>query len=89
MFAESRNQGPPLTFFADFLLNPALSVRTVFEFGIFRTLFANSHNLCRFNVNLPNSTHKNCFCWSVVEDLGMAGLPSHDLPLRGFAAAGN
>lgn len=89
MFAESRNQGPPLTFFADFLLNLALSARTVFEFGIFRTLFANSHNLFRFNVKLAESTHKNCFYWGAVENLGMAGLPSHHLLVRGLSTARN
>lgn len=89
MFAESRNQGPPLTFFADFLLNLALSARTVFEFGIFRTLFANSHNLCRFNVKLAEATHKNCFSWDAVERFRMAGLPGHHLPLRWFATARN
>ncbi len=89
MFAESRNQGPPLTFFADFLLNLALSARTVFEFGIFRTLFANSHNLCRFNAKLAEATHKNYFHWGAVENLRVAGLPGHNPPLRGFSTAGN
>ena len=89
MFAESRNQGPPLTFFADFLLNLALSARTVFEFGIFRTLFANSHNLCHFNVKLAEATHKNCFRWGAVENLRVAGLPGNHLPMRGFSTARN
>lgn len=40
MFAESRNQAPPFTFFADFLLKLGQSALTPFEVGNFPTLSA-------------------------------------------------